>query len=125
LVERDASWRRALGSDGEQAVAEWYRERGFSLLARNWRSRSGEIDLVLGAGDLVIFCEVKTRTSDRFGAPIEAVTGAKVRRIRRLAAEWLSTSSGSRPRPADLRFDVASVCRTRGGFSVEVTEGAF
>ncbi len=89
------------------------------MLARNWRSRQGEIDLVARRAELVVFCEVKTRTSSAFGEPFEAVTRAKQMRLRRLAAEWLR----SVPHRAryELRFDVASV----RGRSLEVLEGAF
>lgn len=124
---------------GEQAVAEWYEARGFGVVARNWRSRTGEIDLVVRLGDLVVVCEVKTRTSDRFGAPEEAVTVAKARRIRRVAAEWLTstraagaigrtgTASGVAPGRSgvDVRFDVASVTVRRAEVVVEVIEDAF
>jgi putative endonuclease len=74
-----------------------------------------------------VICEVKTRTSDRFGAPIEAVTPAKVRRLRRLGAEWLSQaqSSGDIRVGLDVRFDVASVTFPSGQLLLEVVEGAF
>lgn len=89
------------------------------MLARNWRSRQGEIDLIARRDGLLVFCEVKTRTNTAFGEPFEAVTRTKQMRIRRLAAEWL------RDRPGggryELRFDVASV----RGSSLDVLEGAF
>lgn len=116
-----------MGEQGERAVADWYGDRGFTVVAQNWRTRTGEIDLVAMSGDLVVFCEVKTRTSNRFGAPVEAVTPTKVRRLRRLGAEWLSEAraAGDIPRGLDVRFDVASVTFERGRLSVEVVEGAF
>ncbi len=89
------------------------------MVARNWRSRQGEIDLIARRGGLLVFCEVKTRASTAFGEPFEAVTRTKQMRLRRLAAEWLRSST-SRGR-YELRFDVASV----RGPSVEVLEGAF
>ncbi len=111
--------RRALGAEGEAAVAAWYEGRGYEVLARNWRCPTGEIDLVLRRGRTVVFCEVKTRTSDAFGAPQEAVTRAKQTRIRHLAARWLS--EGAPVSAVGIRFDVASVL----GGRVEVLEGAF
>ena len=68
--------RRALGVCGEQAVAGWYRDAGYELLAANWRCSEGEIDLVFEspAGELVVFCEVKSRTSSCFGTAFDAVT---------------------------------------------------
>src|SRR5262245_35879970 len=71
---RRADPRRGLGSLGEDAVARWYEQRGYSVAARNWRVREGELDLVLQRGRTVVFCEVKTRRGDAFGTPFEAVT---------------------------------------------------
>jgi putative endonuclease len=115
--------RRALGQRGEALVADWYEQAGYEILERNWRRREGELDLILGRGRALIFCEVKTRTSNRFGAPVEAITRTKQQRIRTLAAMWLG-ESGLRGRP--LRFDVASVMVERGREPViEVLEGVF
>jgi len=110
--------RRALGISGEEAVAAWYQERGYRVVDRNWRCRAGELDVVLRRGGLVVFCEVKTRSSDAFGLPAEAVNRQKQQRIRMLAARWLDES----PSPAaEIRFDVAAVLDGR----IEVIEAAF
>ena len=110
---------RVLGQTGESLAAAWYEGEGYDVLARNWRCRDGELDLVVGLRRLVVFCEVKSRTSERFGFPAEAVTRDKQMRIRRLAARWLDDEAPWRPRA--IRFDVASVMNGR----VEVLEGAF
>lgn len=110
--------RRALGRTGEDAAAEWYEAEGYEVVARNWRCRDGELDLVVRRGRVVVFCEVKARTSDAFGAPVEAVTREKQQRIRRLAARWIDDSGF---RPVEIRFDVASVL----GGRLEVVTGAF
>jgi putative endonuclease len=109
----------ALGASGEDLAAAWYEARGFEVLARNWRCRDGELDLIVRQGRLYIFCEVKTRTSDAFGAPLEAVTRDKQQRLRRLAARWLEDDAPALAR--EIRFDVASV--TDGW--VDMVEGAF
>lgn len=111
--------RRALGASGEDAVAAWYEANGYEVVARNWRCRQGELDLVLRRGRTFVFCEVKTRSSTAFGAPVEAVTRTKQARIRTLAARWLSEEA--RVAARDIRFDVASVLADE----VEVLEGAF
>ena len=108
-----------LGRSGEDEAAAWYAAHGYEVLARNWRCRTGELDLVVAQGRLVVFCEVKSRTSERFGTPAEAVTRDKQMRIRRLAARWLADAAPARPRA--IRFDVA--CVLDG--TVEVLEGAF
>ena len=110
--------RRALGVSGEDAVAAWYMANGYEVVARNWRCRAGELDLIVRKGRTFVFCEVKTRASDAFGAPVEAVTRDKQVRVRHLAARWLEDAP---MRPTDIRFDVASVLAGE----IEVLEGAF
>ena len=117
-----AEARRALGAQGEALAAQWYEDHGYEILDRNWRRREGEIDLIVRQGKTVVFCEVKTRSSDRFGSGAESVLEAKQRRIRRLAARWLSelTPASGRSR-VEVRFDVVSITAGR----VEVIEDAF
>jgi putative endonuclease len=91
------------------------------VLARNWRCRDGELDLIVASGAVLAFCEVKARTTGAFGVPVEAVTRAKQTRIRRLATRWLQEAAGRVPRYGTIRFDVASVLAGR----VDVVEGAF
>jgi putative endonuclease len=111
--------RRALGAHGEDLAAQWYLDRGYTVLDRNWWCSFGEIDVVAARPGVVVFCEVKTRTTAAFGSGAEAVTRAKQVRLRRLAAEWLATVPH---RPGVVRFDVAAV---HGGVDVEVVEAAF
>ena len=114
-----------LGARGEELAARWYEGRGYTVLHRNWRCREGELDLVLGRADTVVFCEVKTRASTAFGVPAEAVTALKQQRLRRLAMRWLAerpAGSGW----ADLRFDVACITARPGAEpELEVIEAAF
>lgn len=115
--------RRARGRRGEDLAADWYTRRGYRVVDRNWRSRQGELDLVVRASGLLVFCEVKARTSDRFGTPAEAVTRDKQQRIRRLAREWMTVADARAPR---VRFDVASVLLGgRDGPVVDVVTDAF
>ena len=115
--------RRVVGDAGENAVAEWYTARGYAVVDRNWRVREGELDVIAQHGDTLVFCEVKTRRSNAYGLPVEAVTARKQQRIRQLAARWLGAH---RSRAAVLRFDVASVRPDgRGSWLVDVLEAAF
>jgi putative endonuclease len=111
--------RQALGAHGEAMAAAWYERHGYTVLARNWRCRDGELDLIVCRGRTIVFCEVKTRSSSAFGVPAEAVTYEKRRRIRHLAARWLEEEAPLRPR--EIRFDVASILAGH----LEVLEGAF
>lgn len=88
------------------------------MVARNWRCRDGELDLVLARGSTIVFCEVKTRRSNAYGSPAESVTPTKQARIRRLAVRWLHDTG---TRAGSLRFDVAGVIADR----VEIIEAAF
>ncbi len=110
--------RRRLGADGEERAARWYEAHGYEVLARNWRCREGELDLVVRSGGALVFVEVKTRSTDRFGSPAEAVTPTKQRRLRTLAARFLADSGA---RAAALRFDVVAILGDR----LEVLEAAF
>ena len=109
-------------AQGEALAAKRYEDDGYEILDRNWRRREGEIDLIVRQGKTVVFCEVKARSSDRFGSGAESVLEAKQRRIRRLAARWLSelTPASGRSR-VEVRFDVVSITAGR----VEVIENAF
>jgi putative endonuclease len=115
--------RIALGHRGEDMAAQWYEENGYEILARNWRCAQGEIDLLCtqlnpaGCTTLVI-CEVKARTSNTRGHPLEAVTPAKQQRLRRLATSFLR---GQDTYYDHIRYDVVGVT----GRALHVVEGAF
>jgi putative endonuclease len=104
--------RRAVGAYGERIAAQHLQDRGLVVLDRNWRCPDGEVDLVLRDGDDIVFCEVKTRRSDHFGTPAEAVNYRKVRKLRLLANRWLA-QAGVHPR--EVRFDVVEVMPQRRG----------
>ncbi|MFC8526915.1 YraN family protein [Nocardia sp. NPDC057227] len=103
--------RRTLGAYGEELAARYLETAGMEIVARNWRCRYGELDLIVRTPELTAFVEVKTRTGLGFGVPAEAVTFAKRQRIRRLALLWLAEQERPWRR---LRFDVVSVLLQRG-----------
>ncbi|HEY4027459.1 MAG TPA: YraN family protein [Candidatus Dormibacteraeota bacterium] len=78
----------ALGRRGEQAAAAFLSARGFRVIGRGFLARRGELDLVCRRGDRLVLVEVKTRTTDRFGAPAEAVGTRKRRALQAAAAEY-------------------------------------
>ena len=115
--------RHTTGSLGEAAAARHYRDRGYRVLARNWRCSIGELDLVLTCADTLVFCEVKTRRGSGFGGGWEAVTARKRQKLRALGQTFLLAHRLS---PRAVRFDVASVLLVPGhSAQVEVFEDAF
>ncbi len=113
-----------LGAQGEKLAARYLRRQGFKVLYRNFRGRQGgEIDLVCRDRDVLVFVEVKTRTREDFGRPIEAVNRQKQRRISLGALAWLRLLGN----PDILfRFDVVEVQMTAGAPPrVELVRDAF
>lgn len=98
--------RRALGCAGEDAACAELRRRGYEILARQYRTRAGEIDIVARDGATTVFVEVKTRRGQEFGGGAAAVTWRKQRRIARVAQQFLARH-GTIDRPC--RFDVVVV----------------
>ena len=118
-----ADGRQELGRLGEALAATLLEAAGLRVVARNWRCREGEIDLVAAGSGLLVFCEVKTRRGHGYGSPAAAVTPMKQARLRRLAAAYLATVPAA---PRSVRFDVVAVTCTRGYRPVvEHLEGAF
>ncbi len=110
-----------MGGYGERVAAQRLVEAGMVVLDRNWRCDLGEIDLVLRDAQTLVVCEVKTRSSVRYGHPLEAVTPVKAARLRRLAACWLAAHD---VHPAGVRIDLVGVLlRPRGAAEVEHLEG--
>ena len=100
--------RAEIGALGEQLAADHLLGLGLRIVARNWRCRYGELDVIAvdPVPDAVVFVEVKTRTGDGYGGLAQAVTERKVRRLRRLAGLWLA---GQHERWAAVRIDVIGV----------------
>lgn len=106
-------WRtaRSVGDWGEDLACRHLQALGWEVVDRNWRCPDGELDVVARDGRFLVFCEIKTRRSERFGSPVEAVDVEKARRLRRLAWAWL-TEHGQRHH--DFRIDVLGVLGPTG-----------
>ena len=100
------------GRWGEQLAADYLQRRGYELLAKNFRSRWGEIDLIAARGGYLVFVEVKLRKSDAYGAPAAFVDEAKRQRIRRTAEIWLQSHAD--PSERQPRFDVIEIDAPEG-----------
>jgi putative endonuclease len=95
-----------VGKQGEQFAVDFLKQRGYRILQRNYTQPYGEIDIIAQKNDLLIFIEVKTRTSSQFGSPLEAVTAKKQYQISRVAQTYLLAHKLT-DMPA--RFDVIAV----------------
>ncbi len=119
-LKASAAARIARGKWAEDLVSRWYEQHGYVIVARNWRCKRGELDVVaLKDGELVV-CEVKARASNAFGTPAEAVTLAKQLKVRRATADFrASMREANNPLAAlvniarIVRFDVACVLGTQ------------
>jgi putative endonuclease len=106
-----------LGRRGEEAAARYLTGLGWHIIDRNWRCPNGELDLVARDGAGLVVCEVKTRSTLRFGSPVEAVDNAKAARLRRLAERWAAEHGY---RGAAVRIDVIGlVAGARGQYTVD------
>jgi putative endonuclease len=105
-----------LGRHGEALAADYLVAQGMQLVERNWRCPIGEIDLVMTEGRVIVFAEVKTRSSTRYGHPFEAITVTKLARLRQLAVSWCDEHQVRAP----IRIDAVGVIVPRaGGTTIE------
>ena len=120
LGSNHASWnRRHVGNEQETKVQEFLLEQGYEILARNFYTKHGEIDIIAKKDGYLVFVEVKYRGDNRFGAPEEAVDFRKQRKI--IAAAQYYLYKNRIPFDTPCRFDVAGVA----GGEIRITENAF
>ena len=119
-VTATAAARVARGKWAEDLVSRWYEQHGYLIVARNWRCKRGELDVIAHKDRVLVVCEVKARASNAFGTPAEAVTLAKQLKVRRATADFRASMRESRDLLASLvnttrtvRFDVACVLGTQ------------
>jgi putative endonuclease len=103
MAEKDV-----LGRAGEDRAARYLESLGYVMLDRNWRCREGELDLIAASARDLIVVEVKTRRSERFGHPFEAVGGVKKSRLWRLAMAWIADHPEA-ARGRTLRIDAIGI----------------
>ncbi|MGG6313567.1 YraN family protein [Paenibacillus macerans] len=117
--------RKERGRRAEQAAGEYLKSLGYAVIARNWRCRSGEIDLVASHGNTIVIVEVRSRSlsAAAFGTPAESITARKIRQVRDTAAVYLHQTGQS---GANIRFDVVAVTFGSGSeFNLEHIQSAF
>ncbi len=103
--------RKALGDFGERLAVGELERQGLEVLDRNWRCGQGEIDIVARHGGALVVCEVKTRSSDRYGAPVAAITRRKADRLHRLGFAWAKAHQVAYQQ---LRVDIVAVLLAPG-----------
>jgi putative endonuclease len=114
--------RVAFGKIGEDLACRELQRRGYEILARRYRRRGGELDIVARDGATLVFVEVKTRGGCAFGEPVDAVTPMKRRRMGQIAIEYVMRQ---RLDGCPCRFDVVSVAIDAGVANIEVFKNAF
>jgi len=111
-----------LGKTGEEEAAGLLKRNGYRIIHRNYRTRSGEIDIIARDKDTICFVEVKARRCDRFGLPEEAISAAKKRQISKAALKYLQENDLL---DNNARFDVVSILYSQGRPEPELIKDAF
>lgn len=117
-----------LGAQGENIAVRYLQNKGYRIVARNYRTRFGEIDIIAEQGPDLVFVEVKTRTSVLFGSPLDSVNGSKQKQLSRVALDYMNKKN-CQNRPA--RFDVVGILVKNSGpsregeITVELVRDAF
>jgi putative endonuclease len=114
--------KKNLGNRSESLAVEFLRSRGYRILSRNYRCHFGEIDLVALQGRVVVFVEVRSRSGDRFGSPLETVGLKKQKKVSQVALHFLSKN---RIHGEDARFDVIGITWERETPRIEHIQNAF
>lgn len=113
---------KPLGAIGEEEAASFLKDNGYAILARNYRTKLGEVDIIARDKDTYCFIEVKTRASDKCGSPEEAVSRPKMRQIQKASLQFIKEKKlfGQ-----SARFDVVSVMHTDNAPKIEIIKNAF
>ena len=101
----------SIGRQGEEIAADWLASHGYTIVEKNYRQRFGEVDIIARHGDYLVFIEVKTRSSNRYGSPLDAVTTKKQQQLSRIAKDYLARHKAM---DSLCRFDVLSVVLAAG-----------
>jgi putative endonuclease len=112
---------RPLGPEGEDVAVQHLKTKGYRIIYRNYKTPIGEADIVAANKDITVFIEVKTRSSERFGEPFEAVNHRKREKLKKIALFYQKHEDNR----AAIRFDVISIKRKNGNYIIEHIEEAF
>ncbi|KPK46395.1 MAG: hypothetical protein AMK74_00315 [Nitrospira bacterium SM23_35] len=113
---------KLLGNEGESLAVRFLKKQGYDIIAHNYKTRIGEIDIIARDGETIVFVEVKTRSNDVFAAPYESVNSAKRQKMKNVASLYLKKQKTELP----ARFDVISItCLWNGQKSIRHIRDAF
>ncbi len=115
--------RKQLGNDAESIAQHYLEQKGYRLVQANFQCRMGEVDLIMQKGNLLVFVEVRSRSSQTYGTPVETVNRTKQEKIRKTAAYFLYRNP--KFETCYCRFDVVSVLWKNGTAKVSWLEDAF
>ncbi len=115
-------YRKKVGADGEDQAAKYLKAKGYRIIEMNWHCWLGEIDIISKDADTLVFCEVKTRSNQSLGHPLEAITVSKQEKLRRLGEAYIQVTPNN---DTPLRFDVISIIANGDGNSLEHIKDAF
>ena len=114
--------KRERGNRGEDLAADFLQREGYEIITRNYICPIGEIDLIAREGNCLVFVEVRSKTSRRFGTPAESITSAKEKRLRKLANYYLVREVG---KEVPCRFDLVSIEKEGSEYSLNHIKGMF
>lgn len=112
---------KTIGSDAEEMAQNFLLQKGYSIIAKNYRYKRLEIDIIAEIDEVIVFVEVKFRKNSQYGEPERFVTEKKINNMMEAAEAYLSTHQKN----GELRFDIISIMKENGKFQVEHFEDAF
>lgn len=110
-----------LGQEGEDLAVRHLKKKGYRILERNYKNPLGEIDIIAYENGAIVFIEVKARSSDEYGLPVESVHRKKQEKMKRVALLYLKRFKTEVP----ARFDVVSVFMGKSGTEIDIIRNAF
>lgn len=116
------NFRQLLGQTGEAAAVRYLKKKKYKILELNYKNNLGEIDIIADDQGVITFIEVKTRSSNAFGNPKEAVTKRKQKKISMVALAWLKSKNKN---DIKARFDVVSIVSHKISMDIELVKNAF
>ncbi|MDR1616329.1 MAG: YraN family protein [Syntrophomonadaceae bacterium] len=114
--------KKITGRNGENSAVQYLKQKGYQIIARNYRTRLGEIDIICDMGPVLVFVEVKTRTNLHFGYPEEAINQKKKETIKNVASLYLQEA---KTHYEEIRFDVIGIFIENGAETITHTAAAF